>query len=119
MKRLEITLVLYIDEIGQVSTGPISFVYRGCKDATLFKGETQPDDQIVNTEVVKPDLRLSTHAKAEVVLALSKLGFNHDEAEQWSAQLSAKRILDVAHWVRNKNGVGSPKKLAEKLFALG
>lgn len=119
MKRLEVTQTFFIDEIGQVSAGPISFLYRGCDDATLFKASVPAEERVVTTDVVKPTMQLSTARTAELILELTKIGFDQDEAEAWIAKLSAKRIIDVCHWIRHKNGVGSPKALATKLFAMG
>lgn len=117
MKRLEITLTLYIDEIGKVSVGPVAFVYRGCKDESIFAGT---ETEVVTTaEVIPPTMKLATTPGQATLTALAKLGFSDDEARAIAETISEKRIADVAHWVANKTGVGSPKKLAEKLFALG
>jgi hypothetical protein len=119
MKRLEITLQLSIDEVGHVKMEQCSFVYKGCNDPSLFVSTNLDSDAIVTTEEVVKPLNITSAPRQEVVLALSKLGFNQEESEAWALRLTPKRILDVASWVQNKNGVGSPKKLAEKLFALG
>ena len=119
MKRLEVTQTFFIDELGAVTAGPVTFLYRGCPDATLPFTKTVVEDRVVTTEVVKPQMQISEARSAELLLELTKIGFGQEEAEAWIGKLSAKRITDVCHWIRHKNGVGSPKALAQKLFAMG
>lgn len=119
MRTLHITLRLTIDEIGKVKLGTVGFHYQGCNDATLFKTEISGDDVAQEEEVTTPAMKMTTTPSQIALLALAKLGFSDEEASALAASIGEKRITDVAAWIERKNGVGSPKKLAEKLFKLG
>lgn len=118
MKRIEVTILLVIDELGAVKVEKVDYLTRGKSDQQLFAGATTAEDIATTEEVVAGPRPPSQGPSAEIMLLLAGLNLSEAEINDYAASKSEKRIRDVATWIKHKHGVASPAGLARKLFAM-
>lgn len=116
MRTIHLTLQLTIDDRDKVVIDHLAYEVRGKHDAPLSAAEVTPAEVVVTKESTESSPNLSEASKNEVLALLLSLGFDVSEGQTVIAAKTAARIKEVVRWVKMKNGVGSPKKLAMKLF---
>ena len=118
MKRIEVSILLVIDELGAVKVEKVDYITRGKSDEQLFKGATEASDLTITEETIPGPKLVSQSPSAEILLLLAGLNLSEAEINDYAASKSEKRIRDVATWIKHKHGVASPAGLARKLFTM-
>lgn len=118
MKRVEVTILLVIDELGSVKVERVDYITRGQSEAKLFEGSKEASDLPTTEETIVGPKLVSNQPTAEILTLLASLNLSEAEIQDYAATKSEKRIRDVATWIKHKNGVASPAGLARKLFAM-
>lgn len=116
MRKIHLTLSLTIDDKDRVTVDQLQYEVRGKHDAPLSEATVTPADVVTIQEPTKQEPNLSEPQRNEVLALLLSLGFDVGEGQQIVTSRTASRIREVVKWVRTRNGVANPKKLAAKLF---
>lgn len=118
MKRIEISILLVVDELGAVKVEKVDYVTRGKSDQHLFEGSTSASDLNITEETVTGPKLATSLPSAEILAMLAGLNLSEAEVSDYAITKTERRIRDVCSWIKNKNGVASPAGLARKLFAM-
>lgn len=116
MRRIHLSIELVIDERDRVTVDKLSYEVRGKHDAPLAAESITPESVMIDSIETKQEPNLSETSKNEVLALLLSLGFDVSEGQTLMQAKTAARIKEVVRWVKTRNNVASPKRLATKLF---